>query len=142
MNNDENNIKDVNTEVNTVTDAAVKDTDDGAVDLTDDEAIDLFIEGIIDEKGLKFESEQMKKDLALELKTQLLDEIDRSLVAELPDEKLDELSKTIAKNDGKIDAEVVANAVKEAGINVEDVVGATMVKFREIYLGAAEDGKE
>lgn len=112
------------------------------VDLTNEQSIDLFVEGLIEEKGLKVESDNVHTDIFNDLKTRLMQEIDRSLVAELPDEELDDLSKQIAANEGKIDPEVVAEKVANAGINVEDVVGKTMAKFREIYLGTEENGAE
>lgn len=119
--------------------AGITVQDDVPVDLTDEQTIDLFIEGLIEEKGLKSDSEELKKDVFSDLKTRLMEEIDRSLIGELPDEKLDELSKEAAKN-GKLDAEVVAKAVEEAGIDVEEVMGMTMVKFKDIYLGDNNSG--
>ena len=119
--------------------AGITVQDDVPVDLTDEQTIDLFIEGLIEEKGLKSDSEELKKDVFSDLKTRLMEEIDRSLIAELPDEKLDELSKEAAKN-GKLDAEVVAKAVEEAGIDVEEVMGMTMAKFKDIYLGNKSSG--
>lgn len=118
-----------------------QDNQDVDIDLTDDESINLFIEGIMDEKGLADQSEEMKEDIFANLKTRLLEEIDRSLVAELPDDKLDELSKTVAK-DGQVAPETVGEMVKEAGINVEEVVGGTMAKFRELYLNEDEAGEQ
>lgn len=138
----ENNDKNILEMKEQATQSALNDaTDDASVNLTDEQAIDLFVEGLIEEKGLKSDSEELKKNIFADLKTRLMEEIDRALVAELPDEKLDELSKEVAKS-GKIDAEIVAKAVEEAGINVEEVVGMTMAKFRDIYLGAERNGEE
>ena len=109
------------------------------INLTDDESINLFIEGIMEEKGLDDQSEEMREDIFADLKTRLLEEIDRSLVASLPDEKLDELSKVVAK-DGQIAPEKVADAVTEAGIDVEEVTAGTMAKFRELYLNEEASG--
>lgn len=106
---------------------------DDAIDLTDEQTIDLFIEGLLNEKGVVPEGEQAHQDMFLDLKTRLLEQIDRSLVAALPDDKLEELSKIVAK-DGEVAPEKVSEMVVEAGVNVDDVVGATMANFREVYL--------
>lgn len=112
------------------------------VDLTNEQSIDLFIEGLIEEKGLKVEGNDVHTDIFNDLKTRLMEEIDRSLVSELPDGALDDLSKQIAANDGKIAPEIVAEKIAEAGINTEEVVGKTMAKFKDIYLGTEENGAE
>ena len=121
------------------------------IDLTDEETVDLFIEGLMEEKGALPESEELRQDIFTDLKTRLMEELDRSLVAELPDEKLEELSKK-AEAEGKLDPQEVAQAVADANLNLEEIVGTTMAKFRELYLGedkptenetgAAEDGAE
>lgn len=110
------------------------DADEVPVDLTDEETIDLFVEGLMDEKGVTPESEELRKYMHADLKAKLLNEIDRSLIGELPDEKLEELSKK-AETEGSLAPELVANAVSEAGLNVEDIVGVTMANFRDVYLG-------
>lgn len=107
---------------------------DAKINLTDDQTINLFIIGLMDEKGIQYGDEPYKSDIFQELKTRLLTELDRSLVAALPDDKLDEFSKVVAQ-DGKIDPDVVAKAVLDAGVDVEKVAGETMAKFKDIYLG-------
>lgn len=112
-------------------------------DLSDEETIDLFIEGIMIEKGVDAPTEEIKQDIKNDLKNQLLKEIDRSLIAELPDDKLEELNR-MATTDGQIDPEIIANMIQEANLDVTDIVGVTMVRFRELYLGdkLAEANKE
>ncbi len=114
---------------------------DEKINLTDDKTIDLFIVGLMDEKGISYGDEPYKTDIFQELKTRLLTELDRAMVAALPDDKLDEFSKIVAK-DGKINPDVVAKAVVDAGVNVEEVAGTTMAKFREIYLNGAAENEE
>lgn len=123
-------------------DVNTNNTQDIPVELNNEQTIDLFVMGIMEEKGIKSDSEELRTDIFNDLKTRLMEEIDRSLVSALPDEVLDELSKEITANDGKLDPAVVAEKVTESGIDTEDVIGKTMAKFREIYLGAAEDGAE
>lgn len=102
--------------------------------LTDDEVIDLFIDGIMEEKGVNAPTDEIKQDIHKDLKNQLLVEIDRSLVAELPEEKLEELSSK-ASSGSELDPETIANAIKEANLDVAEITGVTMQRFRELYLG-------
>lgn len=114
--------------------AQSKNSDEALNDLSDEETIDLFIEGIMDEKGVNAPTEEIYQDLKNDLKNQLLQQIDRSLITELPDEKLDELNRMAAAN-GQIDPEVIAKMIEEANLDITDIVGNTMLRFREIYLG-------
>ena len=43
--------------------------------------------------------------------------------------------KSIKMVNGQIDPEVIAKMVQEANIDVEEVTGITMARFRDIYLG-------
>lgn len=109
-------------------------TDDELNNLTNDETIDLFIRGIMEEKGVKTPTDEIAKDIFEGLRNSLLEQIDRSLIAELPDDKLEELNRMASQN-GQIDPEVIAKMVQEANIDVEEVTGITMARFRDIYLG-------
>lgn len=109
-------------------------TDDELNNLTSDETIDLFIRGIMEEKGVKTPTDEIAKDIFEGLRNSLLEQIDRSLIAELPDDKLEELNRMASQN-GQIDPEVIAKMVQEANIDVEEVTGITMARFRDIYLG-------
>lgn len=109
-------------------------TGDELNNLTNDETIDLFIRGIMEEKGVKTPTDEIAKDIFEGLRNSLLEQIDRSLIAELPDDKLEELNRMASQN-GQIDPEVIAKMVQEANIDVEEVTGITMARFRDIYLG-------
>ncbi len=109
-------------------------TGDELNNLTNDETIDLFIRGIMEEKGVKTPTDEIAKDIFENLRNSLLEQIDRSLIAELPDDKLEELNRMASQN-GQIDPEVIAKMVQEANIDVEEVTGITMARFRDIYLG-------
>ena len=108
-------------------------SDDILNDLSDEETIDLFIEGIMQEKGINAPTEEIHQELKNSLKTQLLKEIDRSLIAELPDDKLEELNREATAN-GQIDPNEIAKMVEDANLDVTEIVGTTMARFREIYL--------
>ncbi len=102
--------------------------------LSDDKVIDLFIEGIIAEKGVEVPTEEIMEDTKKDLKNQLLAEIDRSLIAELPDDKLEELNRAAAAT-GQLDPNTVAEAIEAAGLDVAEITAGTMQRFRELYLG-------
>lgn len=108
--------------------------------LSDDEVIDLFVEGIMEEKGVHAPTDEIEDDVKNELKKQLLSEIDRSLIAELPDEKLEELSRSATAN-GQLDPNSVAEAIEDANLNVAEITAGTMQRFREIYLGKSAESE-
>lgn len=105
--------------------------------LSDEEIIDYFVEGIMEEKGVDAPTDEIRESMKKELKDQLMQQIDRSLVAELPDEKLEELTRTASAN-GQLDPQVVADAINEAGLDIAEITAGTMQRFREIYLGKTD----
>lgn len=107
-------------------------------DLTNEEVIDLFIRGIMEEKGVTAPTPEIGQSIFEDLRTQLLEQIDRSLIAELPDDKLEELNK-LALEKGQIDPQLIAKMVEEAHLDVAEITGITMERFREIYLGKDTD---
>jgi len=109
--------------------------------LTDEETIDLFIRGIMQEKGVDFPNEEIEQDAANDLKTKLLEQIDRSLIAELPDDKLEQLN-AMAAQDGQLNPDTVAQMIEDAHLDVAEITGITMERFREIYLGQAAEGAD
>lgn len=120
----------------TPTDAPTTQPSDEEIlnNLTDQEVIDYFVRGIMQEKGANVGDEETQNKIFEDLKTELLKQIDRSLIAELPDDKLEEFNRMATEN-GQIDPNMVAQAVADAGIDINSVTVGTMEKFREIYLG-------
>ena len=113
---------------------------DNLDNLSDDEVIDYFIRGIMQEKGVDAPTPEIEQDIFDNLRTNLLEQIDRSLIAELPDDKLGELNKK-ATEDGQIDPAVIAKMIEESHLNVTEITGATMARFRDIYLGQETTNK-
>lgn len=110
-------------------------------DLSDEEMIDLFVEGLMEEKGIEPGDEPYKSDIFVDLKKQLMSEIDRSLIAELPDDKLDEFNKKVESGE-QIDPAAVAQAVTDAKLDVSKIVLGTMARFKELYLNGGEAGED
>jgi len=111
------------------------------INLTDDESINLFVEGLMEEKGIELGDEPYKNDIFVDLKNRLLTELDRSLIAALPDEKLDAFNEKV-KNGEQIDPKELAKAIAEADIDTEKVTAITMAKFRDLYLGTDDLNKD
>ncbi|MBR3055959.1 hypothetical protein IKG64_01415 [Candidatus Saccharibacteria bacterium] len=107
-------------------------------DLTNEEVIDLFIRGIMEEKGVTAPTPEIEQSIFEDLRTRLLEQIDRSLIAELPNDKLEELNK-LALEKGQIEPQLIAKMVEEAHLDVAEITGVTMERFREIYLGKTTD---
>ena len=114
--------------------------DNPSENLNDDEVIDLFIDGLMEEKGTAAPTAEVHQDIHDNLKNQLLTEIDRSIIAELPDDKLEELTRAAA-SEGELSPEVVAKAVEASNINVTEITGVTMQRFRDLYLNNANQQK-
>ena len=112
-------------------------SDEEINNLTDQEVIDLFIRGIMQEKGTNVGDEETQNKIFDELKNELLKQIDRSLIAELPDDKLEEFNQ-IATEKGQIDPNMIIQAVIDANVDASKITAITMQKFREVYLNNRE----
>lgn len=109
--------------------------------LSNDDVINIFVDGIMNEKGIDAPTEEIHQQIHNEVKNQLLTEIDRSIIGELPDDKLAELS-AITEQGGTPDPRAIADAVEEAGLDVLSITAATMGRFRNLYLGRPLDAPD
>lgn len=116
-------------------------TDEELNNLSEDQLLDMFVEQLIAEKDLGDLDDEVKAEIHNDLKERVLFQVNRAVIAELPDAELDELNKSI--DDNSINAEKMAELVKRAGINTDEIVQKTMLEFREVYLnGGAEQPAE
>ena len=109
-------------------------SDENTQNISDDELMDLFIDGLMAQKGIDPPTEEIQKALHDDLKAQLLNEIDRSLVSALPDDKLTELYQKAEASGGNLDPQEVAAAIEAANVDTTEVIGATMQQFGKLYL--------
>ena len=116
-------------------------TDKDLEQLTNDEVIDYFVRGIMAEKGINAPTPEIEEDIFKDLRAKLLEEIDRSLIAELPEADLDKLEKLATENK-QIDPQMVTKMIEDAHLNVVEITGVTMQRFREIYLGLNTEGEK
>lgn len=95
----------------------------------DSDALKDFLRGIVHEKT-KIELEKDIEDqLVSDLYERLENQIYRSLVDTLSDRQLDELeSKDRTPED-------ILTFISESGINIQDTISQTLVRFRLNYLG-------
>lgn len=102
--------------------------------------LDEFIEKIIEERNLPGINDEVKAQLVHDMKSRLLDQIDRAVVDALPDEKTDILIELLDK--AAPDAEV-QQFIKDSGVDVTQITIETMLRFRSLYLGeSAKPGTE
>lgn len=95
--------------------------------------LDTFINQIIDEKGLKGLNDDSRKTVVNELKSNLVEQINRAILMNLPDEKLDELNK-LMDTEGFGNEEMQA-FIANSGIDINKITTETMLAFKAFYLG-------
>ena len=135
------NVSDANAVDVNIPDANASDamTEEQLQELTDEQLMDLFCEQMLIDKGLNDLQGQAREDVRNEVKENLVTEINRSILAALPDDKFDELSRKMEA--GELTEDDLAKAVTEAGLDIDDITEKTMLKFRELYLQGGEEVK-
>ncbi len=76
--------------------------------------------------------EEGRKQLEEDLKVRLMDQIDRAVIEELPEEKVDGLNELL---DHEAPDEEIQQYIATSGVDVQGVTLRTMLRFRELYLG-------
>lgn len=95
--------------------------------------LDKFIEDILDKKQLPgIEDTEVRSAIVTDLKTRLLNQIDRAIVEALPEDKVDELNSLLERN--APDSEM-QSMIGTSGVDVQQITMQTMLRFRELYLG-------
>ncbi|MBO4813019.1 hypothetical protein J5491_02615 [Candidatus Saccharibacteria bacterium] len=100
------------------------------------QSIDEFIEQLLVDKGITNQDPEVKKELVEEMKTRLLDQIDRAAIMQLPDDKVDELTKKL--DDPEFTNEKMTEFMQQSGVDLTQVTIDTMVRFRDYYLEPEE----
>lgn len=98
--------------------------------------IDQFVGQVLDEKKIPGTNDpEIRQQLINDLKTRLMEQIDRAMLSALSEKQLDELNALLDKP-GLQDADI-QNFYRQSGVNGQQVAFNTMIRFREYYLGAA-----
>lgn len=98
--------------------------------------IDEFIESLLNDKGITDVEPEIREELKADMKSKLLNQIDRAAVQALPEDKADELAKKV--EDPNFTNEDMTKFMQDSGVNLTEVALETMLKFRGFYLGTEE----
>ena len=97
------------------------------------EKIDQFLEDLLDARGITHLEPEAREEIKAQLKTELLEQIDRAAINELSSEQVDELSKKM--DDPNFTEDQVYEYILNSGVDVENTTLETILKFRDLYLG-------
>ena len=97
------------------------------------QSIDDFIEQILNEKGITDVSPDVREQLNEEMKTRLMDQINKAAVMQLSEEKAVELANMV--DDPNFTDEKMTEFMKNSGVDLVQVTLDTMLRFRGLYLG-------
>ncbi|MDO4507935.1 MAG: hypothetical protein Q4B65_00885 [Candidatus Saccharibacteria bacterium] len=100
------------------------------------QSVDEFIESLLRDKGITDIEPDIKEELVADMKTRLMDQINKAAVMQLSEEKADELARLI--NDPNFTNEQMTEFMMNSGVNLTEVTVDTMLKFRNFYLGTGE----
>lgn len=98
-----------------------------------DDNFDRFVNSLIAEKDLKGLTPEGREQVAAELKNLIAEEVNRALLMELPDDKLDELDKRM--NDGPLSETEMQDFLLNSGVDVPKITTKSLMYFRSFYLG-------
>lgn len=90
-----------------------------------------FVAQLLDEKGLGSLDDAVKEQMAADLLKRVHDRINATIIKHLPPEKLEEFEGMLKSSD----AETLQNYCKEHIVNLDEVLAAELVRFRQTYLG-------
>ena len=99
----------------------------------DQPELDSFVQGLIDEKQISGLTPEGRAQIAGEIKDELVQQINRAVLMELPDDKLDEIDTKL--DAGEIKPEELQQLVLDSGVDVAKITAETMLYFKAFYLG-------
>ncbi len=94
-----------------------------------------FMGNLLDQKGITDIDEDTRQHLIKDMTELLMEQIDRAAIDALSEEKAIELANGL--DDGSIKKEDVPKFMTDAGLNLEELSMIVMLRFRDLYLGAA-----
>ena len=99
----------------------------------DQPELDSFVEGLINDKNIEGLTPEGRKQIAGEIKDELVQQINRAVLMELPDDKLDEIDQKLEA--GEIQPEELQAIIQDSGVDVAKITAETMLYFKALYLG-------
>ncbi|MBQ3432957.1 hypothetical protein IJG22_01515 [Candidatus Saccharibacteria bacterium] len=100
------------------------------------QSIDDFISQLLVDKGITDLDPEIEADLKEEMKTRLMDQINKAAVMQLSEEKAAELAELIDAPD--FTNEKMTEFMQNSGVNLTEITLDTMLRFRSLYLGKEE----
>lgn len=97
---------------------------------------DDFIEQLLKEKGITDIEPDVRAELKEDMKKRLLNQINKTAVIKLNEEKAAELATLV--DDPNFTNEQMAEFMKNSGVNLSEVALITILRFRSFYLGLGE----
>lgn len=98
--------------------------------------LDVFIEDILNRKQLTGVTDEVRQQVASDLKERLLDQIQRALIDAMSDEKLAEFNQLLESGD--LSGADVQNFIAQSGVDTRAVTVQTMLTFSSLYLKGAQ----
>ena len=101
------------------------------------QSFDQYVDLLIEKKGLNDLPDDKKDRLKTKIKETLIDEFNKEVLRQLPDDKLDEFGKII-DDDSKTmeDAGVV---IESAGLDMGEILKDVLESFQKIFLGQSPE---
>ncbi|MFV0485001.1 MAG: hypothetical protein ACK5MU_02100 [Candidatus Saccharimonadales bacterium] len=96
--------------------------------------VEQFIDQLITDKGVSGLTDEVRTELRADLTQRLVDQIDRAVINALPEDKAIELSEKL--DDDNFGDDQVNDFIRDSGVDVQKISLETMLRFRELYLGA------
>lgn len=94
-----------------------------------------FIKEMLDAKEWSQQvSDEVKAQLESDLRSQLMDQIDRAVINELPEDKVDGLNELL---DREVPEEELQQYIATSGVDVQRITTEAMLRFRDLYLGTS-----
>lgn len=105
-----------------------------------EDGLNKFIEDMLVEKDLPGITPEAKDMLVVDLKQRLMDQINRSIIDAMPDDKIDEFD-TLLDKEG-VDDNQLQQFIVDAGVDVKQETIKTMLAFRLLYLQNSGEREE
>ncbi len=100
------------------------------------DGLDSFVDSLITEKNLSGLTPEGRQIVANELKENIIEQVNRAILNELPDEKLDELNDKL--DQGPLSEEQMQEFLLDSGVDIPKVTTKTLLYFKAFYLGNGE----
>lgn len=108
--------------------------------MSDEQLLDLFVEQLLTDKGLDALEGEIRKEVHDDLKEKVVFELNRAILAALPEEEFDKLNAKIEA--GEVDGEAITETVKNSGIDIDKITETAMMDFRKAFLEEPEEPAE